>query len=188
MKRRHVLFGVGIVSAGGASAFGTGAFSSISAKRTMSVGVATDAQSFLALKPYDGVGGYGNAVEETDGTIEFDFDADLGLGDGLGADSVYEYDRVFEVVNKGTQSVNMWLGSVKVVGTNSSLDVELYRVDERTKPLDGTNYYAVLPIGDVATIGVRIDTHGVETDQTLQIALTIVADAADPGGSAVGSG
>lgn len=184
MKRRQVLFGIGLIGAGGAGTFATGAFSSISAKRTMSVGVTTDAQSFLALQPYDGPGGYEDAVEKTAGTIKFDFDGDLGMGDGLGSDSVYEFDRVFEVVNKGTQSIKMWLGSVEVSG-NSSLDVELYRTNKRTKPLDGSNYYAHLPVGNVATIGVRINTHGVKTDQTLQIALTIVADTADPGGNTV---
>jgi hypothetical protein len=182
-----MLFGVGLLTAGGASAIGSGAFSSVSAKRTMSVGATTDAQSFLTLQPYNGPGGYGSAVEKTGGTIKFDFDDELGTGDGLGTDSMYEFDRVFEVVNKGTQSINMWLGSVKASGIDSPLDVELYRVNEHAKPLDGINYYADLPVGDVAIIGIRIDTHGVGIDQTLQVALSIVADADDPSGKAVGS-
>ncbi|WP_394298206.1 hypothetical protein [Haloterrigena turkmenica] len=51
MNRRNVLVGLGTIVAGGGAALGTGAFSSVEATRTMTVGFNNDSAAELVLNP-----------------------------------------------------------------------------------------------------------------------------------------
>ena len=108
MKRRNFIAGLGALSAGGAVALGTGAFSSAEAERDVSVELADDADAYLALEP---TSNYAEANE--DGVLELEFGNLEEGGDGVGEDSSYIFgsgnpDRnVFTVENRGTQDVDV---------------------------------------------------------------------------------
>ena len=113
MKRRNFIAGLGALSAGGAAALGTGAFSSVEAERDVSVELADDADAYLALESTSQY-----AEPNGDGVLELDFGTqvdvdDEELGEHVGEDSTYFFgsgssDRnVFEVENQGTQEVEV---------------------------------------------------------------------------------
>ncbi|WP_336038250.1 hypothetical protein [Halobacterium yunchengense] len=109
MQRRKFIAGVGSLAAASAAAMGTGAFTSVSANRSLSVEVADDADALLGLSPSDG----SNAAyaEETGGTLEFNFDEDAtGVdGDGVNDDARTIIRDVFQITNQGTQDVYVFV-------------------------------------------------------------------------------
>ena len=54
MKRRTVLFGLGTAAAGGAAAFGSGAFTSLRAERQVNIAVAPDSDAALTIEANTG--------------------------------------------------------------------------------------------------------------------------------------
>jgi hypothetical protein len=139
MKRRKYLLGFGSLIAGSAAAMGTGAFSEMrSGNRSVSVEVASDADAYTAIMPYTDDGNYGpNAIyagAEPDGsfspegesfedrdTLELDFSDDNSSyfsfgGDGVNKGSVYEFDNVFQIMNRGSQDVYWWLTKSNLPG------------------------------------------------------------------------
>jgi hypothetical protein len=190
MKRRQVLAALGAVSGSSALLTGTGAFTSVSADRAVSVSVADDSDAFLALAPSSGPNG--TFATETGGTLALDFsDTDAG-GEGLGTDSVYEFDDVFRVENQGTQPVYVWStfsgASGNFDANGAATDIWLYpNGDSQDKLRDSDDDVLYLGIGQSAEIGVYVNTTDVTSDQDLT--MTIHADADSPAGSgAVGSG
>jgi hypothetical protein len=102
MNRRKFLAALGTAAAGTSAAVSTGAFTSVSADRSVSVEVADDADALLAMTPSNGPNGEYAAADG--GTIALDFtDTDAG-GTGVGTDSTYHFDDVFRITNQGTQS------------------------------------------------------------------------------------
>jgi len=86
MQRRKFLVGMGSLAAGGAAAMGTGAFTSATiADRSVSVGVAEDDTSTVALNP----GTNPDITIGEDGELELDLTGDEG--EGVNIDSVYTW-------------------------------------------------------------------------------------------------
>lgn len=113
MNRRSLIAGIGALSTGSAAALGTGAFSSASAERSVSVEVADDASAYLAMESTsqyaDGSGDtisldFGALVEDENGNE---------LGEHVGENSTTIFgsgaqDRnVFIVRNQGTNNVEL---------------------------------------------------------------------------------
>jgi len=109
MKRRQLLLGVASV-AGTGGLLGTGAFTAVSADRTVSVQVATDDQALLALEPTDGPNGEYATLEG--GQLAIDLSSsnptDAG-GTGVNARAETTIEDVFAVENRGTQPVEVTL-------------------------------------------------------------------------------
>jgi hypothetical protein len=109
MQRRKYLAAIGSLAAGGAAVMGTGAFTSVSADRSVSVAVADDADALLAIEPTDGpnaayANGSGDALE-----INID-DATSGVnGEGLNDDSRTIIRDIFKIRNQGTQDVYVFI-------------------------------------------------------------------------------
>jgi hypothetical protein len=108
MNRRKFIAALGAATAGTSAAAGTGAFTSVSADRSVNVTVADDSNAFLGLVPGDT-----GLVTESGGTLQINLD-----GTGTGAEGVNfnavtqigshenpEEDHAFKIVNQGTQSV-----------------------------------------------------------------------------------
>ncbi|WP_152420949.1 glycoside hydrolase family 97 catalytic domain-containing protein [Halorubrum coriense] len=176
VNRRQLLMLLG--GAAGASAVGTGAFSSVTANRDVSVQVAGDADAFLRLAPSSGPNGEYATVTDT-GQLGLDFsDTDSG-GQGLGPDSVYVFDDVFEITNQGTQTIYTW-GTLDFSDTPFDSDsIYFYRggnQDERLRNSEGD--VPTLAVGESQSIGVYIDTESVTAEQTLPV--TIHADVEKP--------
>jgi hypothetical protein len=120
VKRRKMLIGMGSLAAGGAAAMGTGAFTSVSAKRSLEVQVADDSDALLALVKEDSAnadayvtGQKGNdpSVVQDGDTLSIDISTDQdppvgGVGVNNNAYTVIR--RLFEVKNQGSQAVYVW--------------------------------------------------------------------------------
>ena len=110
MKRRSVILGIGALSAGGAAAAGTGAFTSVTADRDVEVSVVEDDDAFLALDPLDNPGnGEYAEIDDTTGEFFLDLTGTEGGGGGLNPEAVTAADDVFEVQNQGTEEIELTL-------------------------------------------------------------------------------
>jgi len=114
MKRRSILAGAGLLVGTGGMALGTGAFTSVSAERSISIDTASDSQAFLRLDPDDP--NYPNSAyaTETDGMIEIDVTSGAeGEFDGTGVSPFANtvLGEVLPVGNQGTQAVEVSITS-----------------------------------------------------------------------------
>ncbi|WP_226011693.1 hypothetical protein [Halomicrobium salinisoli] len=113
MDRRQFVASLGVIAGGGAAAMGTGAFSSVQAERDVSVSVADDSSAYLAIRPTDEPNG--NYADDTgNGELAIDLsdsngNVDNGIagGEGLNTNALTTMADVFEVVNQGTQTVEL---------------------------------------------------------------------------------
>lgn len=169
MKRRTFIAGVGALSAGGAAALGTGAFSSAEATRDVSVQVADDASAYLALESTSQYAdGSGDAISLDFGTMVEDADGN-DLGGHVGEDSTTVFgsgaaDRnVFIARNQGTKDVELTPGQqVKYFDSGgsevsaSSDDIELLinivigsaAATPTLSPGDEAGYFVQVSAGD----------------------------------------
>lgn len=186
MKRRTVITCFGGMAAS-ALAVGSGAFTTVSAKRMITVETAEDDEALLALSDRGDSGdGFSGRSWSDGGTISFSFP---GTGKrienpelGLSVDSVYEFTQdsgndaekgLARIENKGTQPIEVY----STHQTDSSLEIELFKIDspERTALRDKP---AELTVGAFVDIGFRIYTYDADIgdfDETLRI----VADQPD---------
>jgi hypothetical protein len=188
MKRRTFVGSLGALAAGGSAVLGTGAFTSVSASRSLTVEVADDNDALLALSELgEGSDGKGGRSQKGGDTVSFSFpgvgrrlaDPDLGLG----TDSVYEFDRdsgeadaadpergLLRVENRGTQPVDVH----SEFPDSSQIDVELFDVSDpdRTALRDDP---AELGVGEFVDVGFRISTDGADIG-TFDETLTVVAE------------
>jgi len=190
MKRRTIIAGLGSLAASSALAVGSGAFTSVSATRTVAVQTADDNDALLALSQRgEGAGSHGGRSDEggTPEEVYFNFpgtsrqveDPDLGLG----TDSVYEFDQdsgeaddsdptkgLLRIRNQGTQPVTVY----SQFDTDSELDIELYDVTDPDRTAL-RNDPVKLAAGEHVDVGFRIRTFGAAVDD-FEETLTIVAD------------
>lgn len=97
MKRRNTLVGLGMLAAGGGVISGTGAFTSVTADRSISVTSAGDASANLGMAPLNTPNG-NEYADSSGGTLSITL-PDVNLN------AVTHVDDVFRVTNNGTQSV-----------------------------------------------------------------------------------
>ena len=114
-NRRKFLAGLGALASGSAAAVGTGAFTSVTADRSITAEVAGDASAYLALEPVSSTEN-SEYVQIEDNKVSFDFsssnpntDSSSGtgdLGDGFNKDATTVINNLLKVTNQGTQDVN----------------------------------------------------------------------------------
>lgn len=100
---------MGSLAAGGAATIGSGAFTSVSANRSVDVNVADDSDALLRIvKDRRGESPTANAeeyVETSGGTVSLDFtETDSGAG-GINDDATTVIDDLLMIENQGTQGV-----------------------------------------------------------------------------------
>jgi hypothetical protein len=119
MQRRKYLAAFGSLAAGGAAMMGTGAFTSVTADRTVEVNVAGDASAYLGLEP---VSASPNSayVDVSGGEVSFDFsDSNSNVGgDGFNPDATTRVNDLLRVTNQGTQAANFW-ANIENLGAGS---------------------------------------------------------------------
>jgi hypothetical protein len=184
MQRRKFVLGLGSLTAAGTAIVGSGAFTTAEATRDVAVEVADDSTGYLALQASGGSNGQ-FASQAGDGTIELDFSGSGNGGSGVGTNSVYNFDDVFTVTNQGTQTIYVWVNFSGSTFDDSSL--YLYPNGSRdTKLNDGNNSVLTLSPGEVADMGVHVDTESITSGGSPT--MTIKADVDKPGASeSVGS-
>lgn len=181
MNRRQVLAGLGMAASGSAVAVGTGAFTSVEADRSIGVAVADeDTASYLAL---DAVGAStaNGAFAANDGTgkaITFDFNDEIPDsvddgdpvtnygGEGVGKDSTYEFDNVFEITNQGTQEIKVTIeeltkgdfedNNTQPQNPSNQLRMRFYAGSDASTPLH--NNPETVGVGNSQAVGVEIKT------------------------------
>lgn len=176
MRRRSLLIGLG--AAAGAGAVGTGAFTSVTADRDVEVSVADDSDALLGIEPGDGP----NAQAFADaGGNKVALDFSKASGDvGLGTDSTYQFDDVLRLTNQGTQTVYAWVTLGFADSDLSREDLYFYpQSDESRRLNDGDNSVVTLPIGESVSLGLYVDTDGVEGGEQ-SLTATIHADVNAP--------
>lgn len=160
MKRRNLLASIGVVAAGGA-AVSTGAFTSVEADRTATVAIADEDEALLALVPTDGPNSeIARPSNRERGRLDLDFDDAVGKDSrGPGTNSVYKFDRIFEIHNQGTQPTFLRSEFEETADLES---VEFYVEESDEYPVDGEKAVVEIDAGDAAKIGVTIDTDGID--------------------------
>lgn len=101
MRRRKFIIGTGALAAGSAAAVGSGAFTSVSAARSVNVAVTGDDSALLALQSCNGPNGAYADIGD-DGQFE------LNIPD-LNPNAFTRLDNVFTITNQGTQSVVVYI-------------------------------------------------------------------------------
>jgi hypothetical protein len=181
MQRRKFVLGLGSLTAGGAAAVGSGAFTTAEATRDVAVEVADDSTGYVALQASGGPNGQ-FASQGTNGKIGLDFSGSGNEGSGVGRNSVYNFDDVFRVTNQGTQTVYVWS---RLSGGSKFDNNNLYfypNGSRSTKLKDNSNSVLALSPGETANIGVHIDTGSFSLDSD-SLTATIRADVDRPGTS-----
>jgi len=180
MKRRNVLLGLGALTTSSAAAIGTGAFTSVEAKRDITVEVVGDADAFLSLEAMDGP----NAdafVTETDGLLGVNIGETDAGGEGVNAQAGALFDDLFTVTNQGSQGVFVYMDT-DLPGVN------FYRIEngDRRQIDAGTTGNKIpddigprpeiqfLNLGEHIRVGLGIDTVGTPFDRDGSV--TIIAE------------
>lgn len=179
MRRRTLIAGLGAVTAGASTLVGSGAFTSISADRSVSVTVAGDADAFLRLTPIDDATGRSGTA--TDGTVTFDIPGDgtaeSDSATGVGVDSEYRFYDLVEIENQGTQAADVY--STYDASAGSLNDLALLDGDLSGNEILDAGNAQTLGVGESVTAGLYIDTTGTPTDANgYEETLTIVAERA----------
>jgi hypothetical protein len=104
MNRRQLLATLG-TAAGISTIFGTSAFTSVSADRSVSVQVASDANAFLTLRPADGPNGEYAVLNNGQLELQLNRNNSDVSGNGVLSDALTQILDVFVIENQGTQEV-----------------------------------------------------------------------------------
>lgn len=172
MKRRNVLAALGALSAGGAVVAGTGAFTSVSANRDVTVQVADDASAFLRIDDT------GNASSEyvTENGGEFGIDltssnpTDAG-GQGVNANATTVIADLFEIQNQGTQEIEVEVTPLSFVDTGSGDTLIVLVVPQTSFPS------VTLGVGNTETYSLLVDSFPGGTDLQISDTITVTGEA-----------
>jgi len=128
-NRRSVLIGLGGLVATGGAVLGTGAFTTVTAERTVNVQTAGDASAFLGLEPATRNGSPENPyVTQTGETVEITLENPDGDNDanatGVNANAETVFRNLVTVTNNGTQDVTeLWLEFISDGSDDSNIDL-----------------------------------------------------------------
>lgn len=177
MNRRQFITGTVGLAAGGSAVMGSGAFSTVSADRNVSVNVETDQHAYLVLE------GISNNYVEDGGLVGFDFDADVAptgggafdeTGDGVGMNSVYEFTELLEIQNRGSDPVVIF----GEYNDDELVSLELISEDRQT-PLSQSNPSRIIQApGDFIRVGIRMNIGDI-SPQELQTQISIIGVSAN---------
>ena len=100
---------MGSLTVGGAAAVGTGAFTSVTAERSVSVAVADDSEAFLSLSKISDSANSQDYVDANGNQISLVLDESGNGGSGFNANAETRIDDLLQVSNQGTQPINVWV-------------------------------------------------------------------------------
>ncbi|WP_323676728.1 hypothetical protein [Halorubellus sp. PRR65] len=179
MERRKLLISIGALGAGGAAAFGTEAFTSIEAERSVDVSVAGDSSAYLAFQALDSDNAGDYVTTESDDTLAINLDGDGNAGgSGVNQDAITQVEDLFKIVNQGTQSTSVYF--------EDDSDAVTFRVTRSTdtstngsngQSLEDADNSVELGVGEQVVIGLTIDTLNNDVSGSLLDTVTVVADA-----------
>ncbi|WP_336021591.1 hypothetical protein [Halobellus salinisoli] len=189
LNRRNVLLGLGTIVTGVGAAIGTGAFTTVTAERTVDVSVTGDSDAFLAFQvdgtvTIDGsdvdAGDPGYANIPTDGALEILLDGsgegNVSSASGLNVDAVTTISPLFSVTNNGTEDVGFYVdadeddnnisinsGTIEnTVGSSGTIDFTFRDLDGDTSIVSEGNAVEITS-GSSARVEIEIDTTGIDS-------------------------
>ena len=118
-NRRKFLAGVGALASGSAAAVGTGAFTNVSAERSVSVNVASDSNAYVGVDT--SVGENANFSELNGGQVEVSLDGDGVAGEGINRNSNNGFLELFEVQNQGSNTAFFFVDPTTVTIDGNSV-------------------------------------------------------------------
>jgi len=122
-SRRTVLTGLGLLAIGRGGLFGTGAFSSGRADRTVTVETAGDAQAFLRLEPTPGSPSAVFATDpKADGENTIEITLDESDAEGLNEGAVTQIEKIVTVWNNGPKPIDEFYFEFDVDATETNQD------------------------------------------------------------------
>jgi hypothetical protein len=127
LTRRNALIGLGTVAAGAGVVGGSGAFTSVTANRTVNVQTTGDASAFLALEPATADDtDNGEYADDSNDQIQITLNADADAqseAQGLNKNAETVIRDIVKVTNNGTQSLTSLSLSIEDSGGTSFPDV-----------------------------------------------------------------
>jgi hypothetical protein len=164
MDRRKFIAAMGSLAAGGAAATGTGAFTQVSADRTVTVDTESDAEgALLGLEPNDEDGVY---ADTTNGTLEVTFE-------DVNKNAVTTFENLVTIENNGTSSCDVYVnvdygtdGEDPIYGSGKDNYGPLEIKDSNDESIVGGNTQQTgggllsLEPGDSENVTFVLDTHG----------------------------
>jgi len=166
MERRKFIVGLGALSAGSTAAMGTGAFTSVEAKRDARVQVSDDSKALLGLASCDSPNGHyvteDNGYKGKEVAIEIsEENATPGGGEGVNDEAYTTILDMLQIRNQGTQTVKVWITVYDDDGNSASApDNYVTFVDSNGDPMMSDGNAIKLGVGEAECAGLEIDTHG----------------------------
>ena len=166
---------IGTTVSSGAIVTGTGAFTSASVNRGVTIDVESDSEGYLSLVPGPDNGKY---INNSNGLFNIDFTSnnDKLIGSGLNPNSFFVAEAVFEIQNSGSQAVEVKPSPLAFVRTDGS-DTLLFIIVPETTPQ--SNFPTVqLAVGEAETYGIVafVDGSG-DTGLDIDQKITVSAEA-----------
>lgn len=172
MKRRNFIAGIGSLAAGVAGVTGTGAFTSVSANRNVSISVAPDNNAYLQMKELD-TSNSEAFVNDSGGrsdTLSISIDETSVGGKGVNEQAVTFFDDLFSITNQGTEPAWVWIKSnIQGVNYYNSNDNEVISIDQGHPKNAGYGDREVVQyvkVGEGFNVGLTINTIGTPNDRS----------------------
>jgi len=161
LTRRNALIGLGTVAAGAGVIGGSGAFTSVTAERTVSVETAGDAQAALQLIPAEDSSGNttdnaSDYVDASEDTIALDLTGTENGATGLNQNAKTTLENLISVLNNGTQEVT----SLTLELTSDSSDInddDTFQFTAQEKVQGGSDLSGI-PNGEDILSGSNLNT------------------------------
>ena len=161
LTRRNALIGLGTVAAGAGVIGGSGAFTSVTAERTVSVETAGDAQAALQLIPAEDSSGNttdnaSDYVDASEDTIALDLTGTDNGATGLNQNAKTTLENLISVLNNGTQEVT----SLTLELTSDSSDInddDTFQFTAQEKVQGGSDLSGI-PNGEDILSGSNLNT------------------------------
>lgn len=176
MNRRNALLGLGAVVTGGGALLGSGAFTSVTADREVSISVNDDASSYVEL-----VANNTQIANNSGGSAN----NQLALNaDKLNPDATTVFEDAFDVTNTNSNARYLQIPSISTSNTNTLEFVAFANINDVSSDVNLSTDYVELAGGATITVGLDITTADTAagTDNTTAT-IKVVSDASTLNGS-----
>ncbi|PSP83447.1 hypothetical protein BRC83_07095 [Halobacteriales archaeon QS_1_68_17] len=170
MNRRNVLIGLGALTVGGGAAFGSGAFSTVQADRTVDIAITSDANGNLGLSA-----GNSNIATDSDGSGGNQLKIDA---QSLNPNAKTEFDAAFSITNNAASgSRYVALSTPSMSDGTFEFYIESGENDDisTVDPFGASTNYVEIANGADLVVGVRIETDDVSSTTETDLSMTIEA-------------
>lgn len=162
MNRRRLLQLSGIAVGGSGVVVGSGAFTSSTAERSVSVAVADDEDAYLGINATSQLGRSFETGDPEEVSLEIpgvqEDTPDNTRGTGLGPSSRYSFTNLIEITNRGEDTVIVW-SQLRSLPSGIN-EVALTNSNDRGKEIDNKSDGVTLTPGETFAAGLIVDTTG----------------------------